>query len=340
MKKIEIIGLSKTYRSLERIGKVLDNVTLTIEQQDVYGIIGPSGAGKSTLLRCIASLLPPTSGKILFQGADLSAMNKHQLRQFRRQIGMVFQHFNLLSSRTVAANIAYPLEIAQVSPERQEKRVEELLQLVGLSAKKHAYPAFLSGGEKQRVGIARALANDPDILLCDEATSALDPKTTGEILELLKMIHKKLGLTILLITHEMEVVKQMCNKVAVIERGAIVEEGFVSEVFADPQHATTKQLLQKASHEIPPEFLRGSSPNRKLLRLRFKGQIVNEPIISEIVRKFDVSANILLGWIDRIQTMALGTLVIELIGSSQGISNTLNYLSLKTVQYEVIEDGI
>lgn len=242
-KKIEIVRLCKTYRSAGKAVQALDNITLTIEQNDVYGIIGLSGAGKSTLIRCIATLLNPTSGTILFKGDDLSQLNRAQLRQFRQQIGMIFQHFNLLSSRTVAGNIAYPLEIAHVSKETQEKRVDELLGLVGLSTKKHVYPALLSGGEKQRVGIARALANHPHVLLCDEATSALDPKTTREILELLKIINKKLGLTILLITHEMGVVKHICNKVAVIENGTIVEQGLVSEVFTDPQHTTTKQFL-------------------------------------------------------------------------------------------------
>jgi D-methionine transport system ATP-binding protein len=337
---IEIVDLSKTYRSGGKTVQALDNVTLTIEQKDVYGIIGLSGAGKSTLIRCIASLLRPSSGKILFNGNDLNQMNKNQLRQFRLQIGMIFQHFNLLTSRTVADNIAYPLEIAAVSREEQEQRVGELLELVGLSAKKHAYPALLSGGEKQRVGIGRALANHPDILLCDEATSALDPKTTRDILSLLRSINTKLGLTIVLITHEMEVVKQICNKVAVIENGRIVEAGPVSTVFADPQHSTTKQFLQTASHEIPPEFLKPISPNRKLLRLRFKGQVLSEPIISEIVKKFDVSANILLSWIDRLPMLSIGTLVIELTGSPQGISDALNYFSEKTVHYEVIESGL
>ena len=242
-KKIEIISLCKTYRSAGKAVQALDSITLTIEQNDVYGIIGLSGAGKSTLIRCIATLLRPTSGKILFKGNDLSQLKRAQLRQFRQQIGMIFQHFNLLSYRTVAGNIAYPMEIAYVSKETPEKRVDELLELVGLSTKKHVYPALLSGGEKQRVGIARALANHPNLLLCDEATSALDPKTTREILELLKMINRKLGLTIVFITHEMRVVKHVCNKVAVIENGSIVEQGLVSEVFAHPQHTTTKQFL-------------------------------------------------------------------------------------------------
>jgi D-methionine transport system ATP-binding protein len=245
MKKIEIVGLSKSFRSCGKELQALDQVTLNIERDDVYGIIGLSGAGKSTLIRCIANLLKPSSGSILFDGNDLSQLKKNQLLQFRQKIGMIFQHFNLLTSRTVAGNIAYPLEIANISKENQEKRVDELLKLVGLSAKRDVYPALLSGGEKQRVGIARALANAPDVLLCDEATSALDPRTTREILRLLKSINAKLGLTIVLITHEMGVIRGICNKVAVIEKGSIVEEGLVSKVFADPQHARTLEFLQE-----------------------------------------------------------------------------------------------
>jgi D-methionine transport system ATP-binding protein len=340
MKKIEVVDVSKTYRSTDKIVQALDRVSLTIEPGDVWGIVGLSGAGKSTLIRCIASLLELSSGQILFDGKDLSRMSKAQLRDYRLRIGMIFQHFNLLSSRTVAGNIAYPLEIAGVPSPKKEERVDELLELVGLSGKKNAYPALLSGGEKQRVGIARALANHPDLLLCDEATSALDPKTTKEILCLLKSINEKWGVTIFLITHEMGVVKQICNRVAVIEGGTIIEEGLVSEVFADPQQSTTKEFLQNSSHVIPPEFLKQPSPNRKLLRLRFKGKAAGEPIISEIVRNFNVDANILLGWIDRLQTLSIGTLVIELTGSAQGISDALNYLSQKTVHYEEIKHGL
>jgi D-methionine transport system ATP-binding protein len=284
----------------------LDGISLSIDEGDVFGIIGLSGAGKSTLIRCLAHLVIPSSGRVLFHGKDLASMSKKELRSFRKKVGMIFQQFNLLSSRTVAENIAYPLEIELVPKEEQKRRVEELLFLVGLVGKKDAYPSQLSGGEKQRVGIARALANQPEVILCDEATSALDPKTTREILSLLKKVNQELGVTIILITHQMEVVKQICNKVAVIEKGKIIEEGMVVEVFAEPRHPTTKQFLQSSSHEIPPEFFRSVSPRRKLLRLRFKGKAAAEPIISQLVRKFDVDANILLGWIDRLQTLSIG----------------------------------
>ena len=335
---IAMESVSKSYNHAKKTVSALQSVSLVVEKNDICGIIGLSGAGKSTLIRCLATLVTPSSGKILFQGQEIASMEGKSLRNFRRKIGMIFQHFNLLSSRTVAGNIAYPLEIAEVSKEVLDKRVDELLGLVGLQEKKGVYPSQLSGGEKQRVGIARALANHPEVLLCDEATSSLDPKTTREILNLLKNIHKKLGITIVLITHEMEVVKQICNRVAVIEGGKIVEEGAVVEVFAEPQHMTTKHFLQSASHEIPAEFFKALSPNRRLLRLRFKGDVAGEPVISEIVRKFDVEANILLGWIDRLQTLSIGTLIIELTGSPEGIKNALNYLQEKTVHYEVIEN--
>ncbi len=339
-KLIELICVSKIYSHLKKPIHALQDVSFVIEKGDIYGLIGLSGAGKSTLIRSLSRLVIPTSGKILFHGHDVAHMNKKALRDFRKNIGMIFQHFNLLSSGTVAENIGYPLEIRNVPLEEKNRRIDELLDLVGLKEKRETYPSNLSGGEKQRVGIARALASNPEVLLCDEATSALDPKTTKEILALLKKIHQNLKITIVLITHDMEVIKQICNKVAVIEKGRIVEKGLVSAVFGDPQHATTKHFLQNTSHDIPLEFLKEASPHRKLLRLRFKGKVAGDPIISEIVRQFDVNANILLGWIDRLQTLSIGTLVIELTGSPQGITNALNYLCEKTIHYEVIENDL
>lgn len=335
---IEIRNVSKSYKSTKQTVHALIDVSLSIPKGAIFGMIGQSGAGKSTLIRCLARLVKPDSGQILLDDENIGNLEGANLRQFRRKIGMIFQHFNLFQSRTVAANIVYPLEIAHVPKEEQEKRVDELLGLIGLQDKKHAYPSQLSGGEKQRVGIARALANHPEVLLCDEATSALDPKTTKEILDLLKTINQKLGLTIFLITHEMEVIKRICHQVAVIEKGRLVEHGLVSEVFADPQHPTTKLFLETSSHEIPPEFFKESSPNRKLLRLCFKGKAAGEPIISQIVKKFDVEANILLGWIDNLQNVIVGTLVIELLGSPEGIQRTLKYLSDQQVQWEEMKN--
>ncbi len=332
---IEIQHLYKSYKQIHTTVHVLEDVSLVIERGDIYGIIGMSGAGKSTLIRALSGLVTPTSGQILYSEIDIAHMDKQSFREFRKKIGMIFQHFNLLSSRTVAENIAYPLEIANMP---HEARVDELLQLVGLSEKKNTYPLQLSGGEKQRVAIARALATHPEVLLCDEATSALDPKTTQEILNLLKSINKNLGVTICLITHEMDVIKQICNKVAVIDKGAIVESGLVSDVFADPKHMITKYFLQHSSHDIPQEFFTGVSPNRKLLRLQFKGQVAGKPLISTIVRKFDIDANILMGWIDRLQTVSVGTLIIELTGNPERIAEAIFYLEQNMVHCEVVDN--
>jgi len=335
---VEFASLSKKYPVKDTTITALDNINLIVTQGDIFGIIGLSGAGKSTLIRCLARLIAPSSGAIFFKGEDIGHMEGRELRDFHKKIGMIFQHFNLLSSRTAAGNIAYPLELAHFSREEKQRRVEELLKLVGLSNKKDVYPAHLSGGEKQRVGIARALALNPELLLCDEATSALDPKTTREILDLLKKINQTSGLTIVLITHQMEVIKRICNKVAVIEQGKIVEEGLVSEIFAEPKHPTTQHFLQSASHEIPLEFYKEVSPRRKLLRLRFKGKAAKEPIISQMVRRFNVEANILLGWIDKLQAMTIGTLIIELLGESEDIQKALLYLEEKNVQCEILEN--
>jgi len=334
---LEVETVSKKYVHAGKTAHALHDVSLQIEKGDVYGIIGLSGAGKSTLIRCLARLVAPSSGRILFHGKDIAHMDKSTLRSFRKNIGMIFQHFNLLSSRTVAGNIAYPLEIAGISQKERNKRIDELLKIVGLQEKKEAYPAQLSGGEKQRVGIARALANHPEVLLCDEATSALDPKTTREILDLLNRINKNLHVTIVLITHEMEVIKRICNKVAVIDKGTIVEKGLVSDVFWDPRHSITKHFLQSSSHDLPEEFFKEISSQRKLLRLRFKGKAAGEPIISHIVKAFHVDANILLGWIDKLKTLIIGTLIIELTGEPDNIRNALHFLDQNAVHYEVLE---
>lgn len=327
---LEVSHLSKIYPRAQKGVYALQDVSLQIAKQEIYGIIGLSGAGKSTLIRCMAGLIEPSEGRVLFQGEEILK----DLRSFHRRIGMIFQHFNLFSSRTVSENIAYPLEIAKEPRKAQQEKVDQLLQLVGLSSKKHAYPASLSGGEKQRVGIARALAGHPKVLFCDEATSALDPKTTKEILDLLKKVNSELQVTIVLITHDMEVIKRICHKVAVIEAGSIVEEGAVSHVFADPQHSTTKQFIQGSRHEIPVHFFKPASPNHKLLRLRFKGTSASEPVISQIVKIYHVDANILLGWIDHLQTTTVGTLVIELSGPKEGIEGALRYLEAQRVHYE------
>lgn len=324
---IQIDSLSKNYPTKDGELFALKKVNIAIEKGDIFGLIGKSGAGKSTLIRILAGLVSPTSGAIFFYGKNAAFSRDMHL-------GMIFQHFNLLSSRTVAGNIAFPLEIKD---ESSEKRVDELLMLVGLTSKKHAYPSQLSGGEKQRVGIARALATRPDILLCDEATSALDPATTKEILDLLKQLNQDLGLTIFLITHEMEVIRRICNKVAVMESGQIVEQGLVSDVFFQPKQSITKAFLQNATHELPQEYFQIISPERKLLRLSFKGKAAGEPIIARMIQNFGVEANILLGWIDHFQTTTIGNLIIELNGKEEKIAEALNYLNKQSISYEVLE---
>lgn len=334
---LEVLDLSKTFKQKGQLLFALKHLSLTVEKGDIFGIIGLSGAGKSTLIRCLAGLIKPSGGKILFQDQDISQMSEEELSHFRKKIGMIFQQFNLLSSRTAAGNIAYPLEIGKFSKEEIEKRIDELLRLVGLSSKRDAHIANLSGGQKQRIGIARALANHPEVLFCDEATSALDPRTTGEILDLLRLVNRKLNLTIVLITHDMEVIKRICNKVAVIESGTIVESGTVSQVFSDPQHETTRNFIQKGFHEIPLDFFKPPSPNRKLLRIRFVGKSTTEPVISHIVKSYHLDANILLGWIDRLQTATIGTLIIELTGPADGIGEALLYLEKNSIHCEVLE---
>ncbi|HSX04509.1 MAG TPA: ATP-binding cassette domain-containing protein [Rhabdochlamydiaceae bacterium] len=335
---IEVIGLSKRYYH-KKIADfhALRHVNLTVEKGDVFGIIGQSGAGKSTLIRSLARLEKPSFGEIIIHGKDICLFEGKALRNYYKSIGMIFQHFNLLSSRTVAENIAYPLEINGVHPDLIRKKVHELILLVGLEEQKDQYPAQLSGGQKQRVGIARALATDPEILFCDEATSSLDPKTTKEILALLKKIQKKLGLTIVLITHEMEVIKQVCNKVAVLEKGELVEAGTLAQIFTNPFHPITKNFVQNTVHEIPPHFFKEIAPNNQLVHLYFKGEKADQPIISQLVRKFNVDANILLGWIDSLQTVTVGNLIIQLTGEPANIEQALSYLKKLEIQYEILK---
>ncbi|WP_105614576.1 methionine ABC transporter ATP-binding protein [Vallitalea okinawensis] len=332
---IRIKNISKEFNNTQHTVRALSDVNLHIESGDIYGIIGLSGAGKSTLVRCINRLEEPTSGEIIINDDNILNYSITQLRELRKRVGMIFQHFNLLSMRTVADNIAYPMEIAKIPKTERQQHIDRLLELVELSDKKHAYPSQLSGGQKQRVGIARALANQPEILLCDEATSALDPKTTRAILNLLKKINHELGLTIIIITHEMDVIKQICNKVAVMEQGKVIEEGETSTVFTHPKHPTTKSFVHHVTHEIPENFV-NSNNNNLLIRLNYKRQMTAEPILSYMIKHFNVHANILLGGIDHLQNMVVGNMIIELIGKETDQGKALNYLKEKGVEYEVI----
>lgn len=330
-------SLSKRYYREKNLDiHALRHVNLEIEKGDIFGIIGLSGAGKSTLIRCLSTLEKPSFGQIYFGGKEITSLDEEALRLVRRKRGMIFQQFNLFSSRTVAENIAYPMEICQLSKEEQNRRIAHLLGLVGLKEQKDAYPAQLSGGQKQRVGIARALANDPEIIFCDEATSALDPKTTHEILTLLKELQQKLDLTIVLITHEMEVVKEICNKVAVLEKGEIIESGTLAEVFINPKQAATKQFVQKTIHEIPPHLLSGKG---KVLHLHFQGEQADQPIITQMGKRFGIDANILLGWIDSLQTVTVGNLIIELTGDDASIEKAMDYLREQQIVIEEVTHG-
>lgn len=330
---IQVEELSKVYGDGNY---ALQNVSLNIEKGEVFGIIGLSGAGKSTLLRTLARLIVPTSGKVLFHGQNIFDFDKQKLHEFRCKSGMVFQHFNLLSSRSVFGNIALPLEISGFPKEKITTRVIELLHLVGLEKKKDTYPSSLSGGERQRVGIARALATNPEVLFCDEATSALDPKTTKEILDLLSDLNRTIGVTIVLITHEMEVIKHLCHKVAVIENGGIIEQGSVVDVFTEPKHPTTKRFVQGTRHDIPEHLLKTPSTTRKLLRLSFKGDSAGKPVISYMIRECGIDANILLGWVENLQMSTVGILVIEITGEEASIEKALAYLHTNKVHCEVM----
>ena len=285
----------------------LRDVSLQVAAGEVFGVIGQSGAGKSTLIRLINGLERPSHGRVLTDGEDVGALDGAGLRALRRRVGMIFQHFNLLSSKTVAANVAYPLKVAGVPGGEIGPRVAQLLARVGLADQAHKYPAQLSGGQKQRVGIARALANGPKILLCDEATSALDPQTTEQILDLLSELNRELGLTIVLITHEMEVIRRVCHRVAVLDAGSVVESGEVADVFLHPQHSVTRALVADAAGL-------GASATPGALRLTFRGQATFEPILGRIARDTGVDYSILAGRIDRIRDEPYGQLLVSLVG--------------------------
>ncbi len=339
---ITLSGITKSYEGKTEV-HALKGIDLTVKEGEIFGIIGKSGAGKSTLIRCINMLERPTSGNVIIDGKDLTQMNERQLREARKSIGMIFQHFNLLSSRTVYENIAFPLELAGMSKQDIQKRIEPLLDLVGLSERRNNYPSQLSGGQKQRVGIARALASNPKVLLCDEATSALDPQTTKAILELLKDINERLHLTIIIITHEMQVIKDICHKVAVIENGKILEQGPVVDVFINPQYPTTKEFVDSIITQNLPEGLQSMPLSQKpdpakhiLVRLSFQGDVTDEPVVANLIRKFDLDVSILYGNIDYIQQVSFGRLIVLLEGSAEKKQQALEYIKALPIGSEVL----
>lgn len=304
---ISIEKVSKYYNQSGVTIKALDNVSLHVEQGEIFGVVGASGAGKSTLIRCVNMLEKPTSGSIRVNGQEITSLPERELRAARQNIGMIFQHFNLLSSRTVAGNIAFPLEINGMDRQRREARVTELLELVGLTDKAGAYPSQLSGGQKQRVGIARALATQPQVLLSDEATSALDPQNTLSILNLLKDLNQRLGLTILLITHEMDVVRQICSRVAVLEDGRVVEQGSIHELAEKPGSFISENLF-------PLKVESSGIPGTTAAVITFIGDAADQPVLADLVRRFQVEVNILGGSIQSVAGKRIGQLQVELKG--------------------------
>ena len=346
---IKLDHITQTYKTPEgREFKALDDVSIEIRPGEIFGIIGRSGAGKSTLVRCINLLNRPSEGTVTVDGKNLTELSEDELRESRRSIGMIFQHFNLLSSRTVYDNVALPLELVGTPKNVIREKVEPLLKLVGLTEHAHKYPSQLSGGQKQRVGIARALTNDPKVLLSDEATSALDPETTVATLALLKRINKELGLTIVMITHEMQVVKQICERVVVMNYGKIVEQGKVVDIFMSPQHETTKALIGNVmARDMPASILdrfrkaRENHPNSDavyLLRLAFSGNEVTRPVISECSRRFNLDFNILRGTVDDVQGQTLGSLPVLIEAESSVFIEAVNFLRENGVVVEEIND--
>jgi len=331
---IELKGLTKVFKQNGQEIVALSNVSLHVPRGQIFGILGQSGAGKSTLIRCVNLLERPTAGEVWVDGREITRLSPRELREARREMGMIFQQFNLFDSRTVSGNVAYPLEVAGWSRPRIRERVEELLALVGLADKADAYPAQLSGGQKQRVGIARALAPGPKLLLSDEATSALDPDTTRSVLSLLREINQRLGLTILLITHQMEVVKQVCDSVAILEGGVVIEQGGVLDLIGRPG-SRLRELFYESTREtaamIHPEGVR--------VVLFFVGGSADQPLISAMVRRFQVDANILQGAVERVAGATVGRLLVELTGRPEDIQAALRFLEEQGVSPEVIQHG-
>ena len=338
---IDIQQVSKTYDTKQGTVKAVDNVSLHIEQGEIFGIIGFSGAGKSTLVRLLNGLESVSSGNIYMKGQDITTLKRKELLAARKKIAMIFQHFNLLWSRTVEENIEFPLEVAGVKKEERKIRVAELVELVGLTGREKSYPAQLSGGQKQRVGIARALANNPEVLLCDEATSALDPKTTKDILKLLVDINKKFGLTVVMITHEMHVVSQICHKVAVMEQGRVVEQGEVIEVFKNPQQAITKQFVgeERSEEDLTEVFehLEKALKPGVVARIQYLGDRTAEGTLADVIRQFDVSVSILQGKVNITTDGPIGSLIV-VIEETEKATKVIEALRQSGMNVEVLED--
>ena len=340
---IKLNNITKIFTLPDKKLTALDNVSLHVPKGQICGVIGASGAGKSTLIRCVNLLERPTHGAVIIDDVELTQLSDAELVKTRRQIGMIFQHFNLLTSRTVFENVALPLELENKSKAEIQEKTTALLALVGLSDKHNVYPANLSGGQKQRVAIARALASDPKVLLCDEATSALDPATTQSILKLLKEINRSLGITILLITHEMEVVKRICDQVAVIDKGRLIEQGTVSEIFSNPKTELAQEFISSTFHiTLPEEYLENLSDTPKhaksypIIKFEFTGRSVDAPLLSQASKKFGVELSILTSQIDYAGGVKFGFTIAEVEGDEDAITQTKVYLMENNVRVEVL----
>jgi D-methionine transport system ATP-binding protein len=334
---VVIDDVSVEFHSKQKFLKAVKGVSLIIQKGEVFGIVGTSGAGKSTLLRTINLLQKPTSGRIVIDSVDITRYKGCSLRRVRQKIGMIFQHFNLIHTKTVFENVAFPMRIAGTPSSEITKRVPELLDLVGLSDKTREYPSSLSGGQKQRVGIARALANTPRILLCDEPTSALDLETTDAILDLLKRIHRKLGITTIIISHEMSVIKKVCVKVAVIHDGVVIEEGNVYDIFASPRHPLTQKLVKHTLNlELPEKIFR--DVKGALIKVVYRGEKAQEPVLSDTIRELGVGINVLHGKIEYIDDQPLGVLILNVIGDEEKINKTMAYLRTRTASVELVHE--
>ncbi|WP_077613483.1 methionine ABC transporter ATP-binding protein [Clostridium sp. Marseille-P2415] len=343
---IQLENISKTFGTGPYEVNAIQNVSLSIGRGEIFGIIGFSGAGKSTLVRCINLLETPTSGRVTVDGQELTALSQKELRTARKRIGMIFQHFNLMRSRTVFGNVAFPLKGSGLSKQETAEKVRELLKLVDIAEKENAYPGQLSGGQKQRVAIARALANDPKVLLCDEATSALDPQTTKSILQLLQKLNKQLGITVVVITHEMAVIKEICGRVAVMEKGQVVEQGEVFSIFASPREPVTRDFIRTTSNLQKIEGLLAEDspvtrlkPGEMVVRLTYVQKNVSEPLISTVSRKFDIDLNIIFSDIEIVQDAPIGGTVAILSGERGQMTEAMDYLIEKNVGVEVIADA-
>lgn len=342
MSEIEVKHLFKTFESNGSQVEALQDINLSIASGDIYGIIGMSGAGKSTLVRCLNYLERPTSGQVIVEGKDLGAMTESELRAQRSDIAMIFQHFNLLMQKNVIDNVCFPLVIKGVKKQEARAKARKLLATVGLSDKEKAYPAQLSGGQKQRVAIARALASDPKILLCDEATSALDPQTTASILDLLKEINEKLGITIVIITHQMSVIREICNRVAIIEKGLLVEDGLVKDIFAHPKSKAAKELILREAPDAgtPPMALPGELRSDKKIRIVFSENSAFEPVISNMIMKFGAPVNILYADTKNVGGVAKGEMTLGLPEEKDLQEAMIKYLADRGLEIEEVTDHV